>query len=186
MKIRLADIPNTGKSFDGRDFSFELDAEGINKRVNLTRVNVNSQTVPPPPYIFANPIKCSVNLSREGSTVFFKGTCESNYSTPCSRCSEDLERSLSFSLNQVLKPTRRESSSEKVDDVSFSYYEDKEIDCATVVEERLMLEIPYVVRCEFEDPKDCPNAEVARKYMAQEEKKVDERFAVLKDLKLVQ
>ncbi len=186
MKVRLMDIPNTGESFEGRDFNFELDVESINTRVNLTRENVDSQSVPPPPYVFASPIDCAVNLSREGSTVFFKGECKAKYSTPCSRCSEDLERPLLFSMEQVLKPEGRDSRREKVDDVSFGYYEDKEIDCASILEERLMLEVPYVVHCEPEDPGDCLNSDVVKKYMDKGEKEVDERFAVLKNLKLLQ
>ena len=142
MKIRVTDIPAEGLQVD-----FELESESLNARSVADRENHDGrEELLPPEYVFAQGAKAQVKLSLEGRTVVVSGRASAGYTTPCARCAEPASKKIDVPVNIVLKPfpTRDE---DRVEDVQLGFYDGKEIDCDQVVEEFLMLSLPYTVLC---------------------------------------
>jgi len=178
MIIKISDIP-----VEGRDVSFSLQCDLLNKRINSVGEVYDKKSIKPPEYVFSDPPLAEVSLQRQGSTVVMQGVAKGQYSSPCSRCASNVETPMSTKFRIVLKPRPKDEAELEEEDIEFGYYTDKEINCAEVVEEIVVLELPYAVYC-TEVGKECEVVEVSEDDSAQEEAFVDERFAVLKNIKL--
>lgn len=141
MLIRISDIPASG-----RDVNFELDLDSLNGRVSAAQ-GLEGETTAPPCVFFA-PVRASLRLTLEGSTVFIDGLVAGRYLTVCSRCAEETEQEISTKVVMVLKPKSQRGPVEASDeDLNFGFYEDKVVDCAPIAEELLILAIPYAQTC---------------------------------------
>lgn len=139
MIIRIADIPP-----GGRDLAFEIETTALNGRAMSVR------DAPSKSYScrFDSPASVKLHLELEGSVVSLKGLARAWYSTPCARCIEDTQQSLEVNINLLAKPVAsRAAPGEQDEDLQIGYYDGKEIDCSPIVEEYLMLGIPFCVLC---------------------------------------
>lgn len=142
MKIRIADIPP-----EGRELDFELDTRVLNERVGAVRAR-DTDSIPPPSYIFHSPTTASLTLTLEGATVTVKGEASGSFTTVCARCAEDTTKDVQVGVDIVLKPRPQRGPIEAEDeDISFGYYDEQEVDCSDVVEEFLVLALPFTVSC---------------------------------------
>ena len=188
MRIRIADIPA-----EGRELEFTVPQESLNKRVAESNVNSRNSAVSPPAYTFGPEAEAQLHLEREGSTVVVKGRALGRYSTQCSRCAEDTSCDLAVEVDILLKPRPNGGPLGSADeDLNFGYYDDKEVDCAAVIEEFLVLSVPYSVLCDEQcaglcsscgvnlnnDSCSCAEAEM------EPSEGLDERFAALRALKI--
>jgi uncharacterized protein len=134
MILKLDEIPP-----EGRNVSFELDKATFNERLSLTKSLVDTST-----QLLVAP---TANILAEISniTVVLKGKAKLSAESICSRCSETAEINLETKVSMVLKPKR--SKEDEVEDLDLGFYEGKEIDLAPIVEENLILNLPYKVLC---------------------------------------
>lgn len=181
MKINIKDIPSFGK-----DVHFDLEVTSLNQRLASGNSKISSVV----PYVFLNPVLVSLHLNVEGSTVFINGTAEGVFQTLCSRCCEETQQEIKVSINMVLKPLGIRGVNPALDeDVNYGFYDGKEVDCSSFVDEHFILALPYVVLCQEGCKGLCPkcgmNLNVA-KCECEESSKGDEGFSVLKGLKLLQ
>ncbi len=144
MKINIHDIPP-----EGREVIFELDDFRLNGRVHSFRDTARENSVSPPEYIFKGPNPVRIRLSLEGVTVFIEGSAAGRYISQCSRCAEEAEMSLVVPLKMILKPKSDRGPEGALDeDMHFGFYSGTEIDCSEIVEEFMILALPYTVFCE--------------------------------------
>lgn len=180
MLINIRDIPQGGKNLE-----LKLCQEKLNQRTNQARNQGNKKAVLPPEYLFTKNVTSEVFITLEVKTVIIKGSFKANFQTPCSRCAEDLETELSKKIEMVLKPTQ-EKDEDKSEDVGFGFYDGEEFDVAEIVEEQLMLSLPYAVSCSKNELESCEKAMKNLQYLKNQDVKDDDTnpFSVLKELKI--
>ena len=185
MIIRISDIP-----VEGRDLAFDLNESALNERAQAAQHHgtKDKPAVDEPAYYFQPKPRAALHLDLEGSQVFLSGQIEASYRTSCSRCAEETTKSLSLPISMVLKPhAPGRRALDEDEDVSLSYYEGDEIDCGVIVEEHIILALPYTVLCSEECKGLCPqcgvNLNTATCSCKQPEFR-DERFKVLERLKI--
>jgi uncharacterized metal-binding protein YceD (DUF177 family) len=182
MIITVTDIP-----VEGKEVEFGLDVVSLNQRINTIADVAEKGVVPPPEYRFADPPKVELKIELQGSTVMIKGRASGTFFAACSRCAEDLETSLSTSIYVALKPRRGDMGSiEEAEDVNFGYYIGNEINCADLVEEQLIIQLPQTVTCSAKSIEECPLAGARIKACLQNEIEggTDERMALFRSLKV--
>ncbi len=152
MNVKIPHIPP-----EGLPLEFALDVVGLNARVDQVRkVGDEASRKLQPGYVFQeNPIVAAV-LTLEGSTVFVNGDAKSEYETVCSRCAEPTKKHLTANFSVVLKPLSQQTDDDECEDVNVGYYENNEVDCASVVEEFLVLALPFTVLCDERCKGLCP------------------------------
>ena len=88
----------------------------------------------------------------------------------------------------MLKPSKnRDLSDAEEGDINFSFYSDDEVDCASVVEEVLVLALPYTALCSDDCKGLCAQCGCnlnTSKCKCEPPKIKDERFAALEQIKL--
>ena len=174
MIVKVVDIPP-----EGLEIEFPLDESVINQRISASES---------PDYRFLPNAHVKVRLNAEGSTVTVQGKGVCRYVTSCSRCAEETEKDLDVNVHMILKPRPERGPVEAQDeDLHFGFYDEKEINTGSIVEEFIVLSIPYTVLCQPDclglcpscgknlntGPCTCPPKEAG-----------DERMAVLRGLKL--
>ncbi len=182
MIIRITDIPP-----EGRELEFTLDCQALNARTALA----HETRLEAPEYKFIDAPRAQLALSLEGTTVQVKGQASSTYQTPCARCIEPTEKALETPIDLIIKPaSERSRAGEEVEDLQLSFYDGKEINLAPIIEEALILSLPYTVICKTDCRGLCPkcgtnlNLGICDCKEEAEEKPVDPRWAKLKELKL--
>ena len=201
MKLRLRDIPREGKelrveviseSLNERlkggqvlsYFSDESPSERSKRRGQLGSAEGSAQSVE-----FINDAIADLKAELEASTVLLTGFISFEFKTPCSRCAEATEQSLSFKLQLVLKkaaPTL-EPSNEQDEDLGLAFYTNEEVNLSEIVEEHVMLNIPSYILCSEECQGLCQQCGCNLNNTScrcEQSEPGDERFAVLKNLKL--
>jgi uncharacterized protein len=183
MIIKITDIPP-----EGRKVIFALDESCLNERVDLAQRSADSQSIQPPSYVFSPPTSVVLELFLEGSTVVVNGEAHAQYFSLCARCAEDTEKTLNVPVNIILKPRpTRGPDAAQDEDINFGYYDDQEVDCDSVVEEILVLALPYTVLCKDDCRGLCPSCGVnlnVEKCSCVSSSSGDLRFAVLRGLKI--
>jgi len=106
-----------------------------------------------PKHIFFEPIQVEVKLNSDGSTVDMQGSVSGSYQTLCGRCAEEAKSNFEFPVFMVLKPRKGSTDG---DDTSFSLYDGEVIDCSEVIEELVVLGVPYVSFCSEDCKGLCP------------------------------
>ncbi len=143
MKIRITDIPP-----GGLEQEFELDLGALNTRVAGLSEGKKRREISGPEYVFSEPPKAKLFVEQEGGTVFLRGECSGEFRTVCSRCAEEVVKELDVPIEMVLKPaSQRGVVGANDEDLEIGFYTNDEIDCGSVVEEFVMLGVPYSVVC---------------------------------------
>lgn len=175
MKIRITDITPEGKAVE-----FDLDPQAINARLKGSAIET-------PEYQFVPPLKANLRLELEVGGVMLKGKSSAHFKTVCARCAEEAEQELNVPVQMVLKPkTGREQEDVDMEDVQFGTYDGKEVDCSAVVEEALILALPYSVLCRADCKGLCPQcgANLNQGACKCAPGVKDERFKALEQLKV--
>ena len=185
MRIKVTDI-----TAEGRDLSFDLENESLNSRIAAARDQSPVGASTSQSYSFEGSTHSELRLTLEGSTVVIKGMASGKYVSLCSRCVESCETSLLTDVQMLLKPRQPGGPEGSQDeDLQFGFYEDGEVDCGSIVEECIILALPLTVICS-EDCKglcaQCGGNLNQTTCSCAEDSPGDERFAVLKGLKVVQ
>lgn len=131
--INIDEIPPEGK-----ELSFELDSDAFNERLSLSSGLVGQPTV------VKAPPKTELKLEVRGVTVLLNGRAHLLAEGVCSRCSEAAEIRLNPSVTMVLKPKK---SDDEVEDLNLGFYQGKEINLAPIIEEQLILGLPFKILC---------------------------------------
>ena len=131
--INIDEIPPEGK-----DVSFEIETDGFNERLSLNKGLVGRPTV------LKAPPQANLKLEVRGVTVLVNGKASLLAEGVCSRCSEATEIRLSPSVSMVLKPKKND---DEIEDLNLGFYEGKEIDLGPIIEEQLILGLPFKVLC---------------------------------------
>ncbi|MCC6954869.1 MAG: DUF177 domain-containing protein [Deltaproteobacteria bacterium] len=183
MKIRIRDIPP-----EGRTLEWSLDLDSLQRRLVPESEGGPARKLVMPEYVFSAPPPATVQLELEGSTVMIDGTVSAQFRTNCVRCLEPTNASIQSPVKMVLKShSERSRPDEEVEDVQLGFYDGKEVDCAPIVEESLVLTLPLNVVCSESCRGLCPtcgsnlNEGACRCAPA---KDGDERFSVLRGLKI--
>lgn len=187
MKIKIKDIPA-----EGREVEFQTSCDSLNERVNAGAAHRGKKSACSPEYLFRQAPTAELRLDVHGRSVSVRGNATARYEVACSRCAEPIERDLSAEVDIILKP--RDLSGKTIDefeDLGFGFHDGQEVDCADIVEEHLILQLPYTVSCSAESVEQCERAQAALKYYSSEESGPeneesggDERFAIFKTLKV--
>lgn len=184
MKIRTTDIPA-----EGRELSFEVDTLSLNERVAASCLH-DPESIQPPTYVFLAPTRANLSLHLEGATVVVSGHAESRFVTQCSRCAEDTTKELSLPVDIVLKPrTARGPLGAHDEDLHFGFYDGQEVDCSDIVEEFLILALPFSVSCSDECRGLCPKCGVnlnVESCQCKPDKPEDSGLGILRGLKISQ
>lgn len=138
MTVRLEIVNIDEIPPDGKELSFELDSDAFNERLSL-----NSGLIGRPPLVKAPP-KAELKLEIRGVTVLLNGRASLLAEGVCSRCSEAAEVKLNPTVTMVLKPKK---SDDEVEDLNLGFYQGKEINLAPIIEEQLILGLPFKILC---------------------------------------
>jgi len=183
MIIKIADIPP-----GGRELHFDLEPQKLNDRVDAARMyQLESGSVPPPPYLFQAQPQSQVKIELEGSAVIVKGFASGQYLSACARCAEETAKKLKVSLDIILKPHTERAKESEVEDLGFGYYDGEQIDCAALAEEYLILGLPFTVYCKDDCRGLCSQCGVnlnSDTCQCAKEGPGDERFAIFRQLKI--
>ncbi len=147
MKVRIAEIPP-----EGLDLEFDLDVEALNQRLAPVSEKGTKLCLDSADTQFVEPVRASLKLTLEGTTVFLHGRASGNYSANCARCAETTIHETSVRVDVLLKPapTRlvKSGMAEEEGNLDFGYYDGQEIECVLFPEELLVASIPYVILCQ--------------------------------------
>ena len=144
MILRLDEIPPEGKKLE-----FELELEKFN-----ARLSGDKDLVGPAPVVNVAP-KAELLAEISGVTVFLKGRGAFEAESLCSRCSEIATVKIDTPISMVLKPKGK--SEDDVEDLALGFYQGKEFEVNPIVEEQLILSLPYKILCKDECLGLCPS-----------------------------
>lgn len=147
-RIRITDIPS-----EGLKTNFVLDPSTVSKRANDPSDAMESGDLGLPRYNFLAPLKVELELSLESGTIYLKGTMPFTFTTSCVNCLNEAKYSDTLDLQLILKKKGGEDEDE---DIGFGYYTGEDIDCVPVVEDHLMIKLPYSVSCAPDCKGLCP------------------------------
>lgn len=175
MIIRIEDIPTEGK-----EEQFDLDRDLLSARLSGEgKLKQNT-------YLCSNTPKAEVKIQANGRTVLLDGWGHGEFIGSCARCAEDAPVSLDIPIAMVLKP-HGERIEDEVEDLQLSYYEGKEVNLNPIVEEQLILALPFAVLCRPDCRGLCSRCGANLNNgpcKCSPEASGDERFQPLKGLKL--
>ena len=181
MLIHTKNIPPEGKQLE-----FLLDSSHLHQRVAEVTESLEPGAVPPPDYQFAGGLPVSLFLTIEGTTVTVRGEVRASYQTICGRCASEVAVEATVPVAMFLKPRPREEGCDD-EDIAYGFYDDNEVDCAVLAEECVILSLPANPLCREDCRGICPecgeNLNTAS-CGCRREPEGDERFAVLRNLKL--
>lgn len=131
----------------------------------------------------------ALNVVAFGDQVRVNGTLTLTGTRPCDRCGNDMQVELVEPVELYYVPggSRDESPSRelKADELDIGFYDGGAIDLAAVVEEHFALSMPSRLACDAPGTRVADGASCgASEPDAENEKRVDPRFAVLAGLKL--
>ncbi|MDD5711815.1 MAG: DUF177 domain-containing protein [Smithellaceae bacterium] len=137
--------------------------------------------------ISAAEITCRLQRVRE--TVYVEGEIKAELSAACGRCLEEIKLPLAGSFRYTLIPAPKEYAEESelsAEDMDSLYYEEEAVDLDPIIVEQVILQIPMKILCREDCKGLCPQcgANLNKGKCSCPEKPVDERLAVLKNLKL--
>ena len=131
----------------------------------------------------------SCHVYRTGETVFIAGKIDSVVETVCCRCLETVRLPVCFDFRYTLMPVReniRDKVELRTEDLDFGFYQGEVVDLSPLVYEQIMLQIPMRVLCSEACRGLCPQcgANLNTGDCDCPKERGDERFAVLKNLKI--
>ena len=139
--------------------------------------------------VCARDVEVTCRFRRVREDVFLEGTVDTVLELACCRCLEtaSLPVGVSFRYTFVPAPERQEQEIElSGDELEYGYYGEDMIDLEPVVFEQIALQIPMRVLCDENCRGLCPRcgANLNQEACRCTEKEIDERFAILKNLKI--
>lgn len=140
MKVRIHDIPQ-----EGLELAFDLDKSSLNTRASLSnrkhgKVEESIE--------FIDEASVNLKLEIQGTTVLMTGVAGGKYLAVCSRCAEESTFKLPVKVNLIVKPkSGRDIAGAEDEDVNVSFYSGTELDCSQLVEDLLILALPYCNLC---------------------------------------
>jgi len=138
MRLRAADIPS-----DGLELEFCIGHGELNDRVRPSEEGTGS-----PFFCFEEDPRATLKVYGDGATVIVNGNANIIIRSDCARCSELARREMSVPLQLVLKPfSSKLSLQEQVEDVSVDYYKGEDIDLAELLQDFILLALPYRMFC---------------------------------------
>jgi uncharacterized protein len=128
-------------------------------------------------------------VKRIGETVYLEGQLDTAVSLECSRCLEETCLPVACRFNYIFSPSGGPHQDEQelsADDMDFIYYEDESIDLEPIVYEQIVMQIPIKALCRDSCQGLCPHCGINlnQEQCRCRERQVDERFAILKKLKV--
>ena len=135
-------------------------------------------------------VKVFVYLRKVGREIFLKGDIKTIIELECSRCLEPYEFPVNDHFELTLEPYSEyltdEETELKKDELDIEFYKEDIIDLTELVREQILLAIPMIPLCSEECKGLCnvcgTNLNIDN--CSCEKKRIDPRFAVLKDLKI--
>ncbi|MCX7816331.1 MAG: DUF177 domain-containing protein [Syntrophales bacterium] len=177
MKINVNRIPD-----EGLHLNFFKDREWLSQQLPSNDPLPFSSTV----------VQVTCTLKRARRNVIVDGLISTSLIMACSRCLEAVTFPVECYFRYVITPYHQivihseelELSSE---DLDVTYYDGETIDLETLIYEQLILEAPMRVLCRDDCQGICPTCGKNRNIepCSCSKEKVDERFAILKKLKVV-
>lgn len=187
MIVRVPDLPH-----EGLIVNFDLDPESLITRLDGASMDTSDAAVKPPAHSFSKQLPVYLKLSSDGRTVDMKGVFKGTYRTLCSRCAGEANESLEIPINIIVKPR---SGPDDEEDVGFALYDGEDLDCCKVVEDIVILNIPFLSLCSEECQGLCSQCGknlnlgncqcVVEPDMDNSDKKTNKPFEKLKDFKIL-
>ncbi len=180
-RIRVSDIPH-----EGLRTTFDLDPVAVSRRANEPSDALEGGTFGLPRYNFIPPLSVTVELSVESGNVYVKGQVPFSFSTSCVNCLGEAIYKDTLEIELILKKQGKEFEDE---DIGFGQYSGEDIEFTDLVEDHLMIKLPYSVNCSPSCKGLCPkcgknlNIELCN-CVSEEVGNTLNPFAKLKDLKL--
>jgi len=170
MIIKLEDIPP-----EGRTVEFDLEPGTIAERLSADTNHKGAELKP-----IANP-SAKFSLTASGKTVVVQGKAKGSFEGSCARCTERAIASLDIPVQMILKPLK------DIEDVQLSSYDGREINLGPILEEQLLLSLPFVLYCSPNCKGLCPKCGTNLNNSScdcKDEENSENKFQLLKGLKL--
>lgn len=163
MKIVIADIPEEGIEVDFHE-----------------NVSIDSENP-------AAPVSVRLSVTKTDSEVGIAGTVRAEIGLFCSRCLNGFRRSMELPVDVVYHPAGepgREQHELHDDEMDMGFYQGDEIDLQELVREQILLNMQMKPLCDEQCRGICPacGADLNAGPCGCQQKKVDPRFSVLKQL----
>jgi len=139
MILRLGEIPH-----EGLNVEFKLDPDSPEAKSILA----------------AGPITAALRVDRIGSQLLVKGSVAGSVRLQCSRCLEDIFRSVAEEVLVELRPLSTERRGDDMelasDDLNVEYFDGDALDLGHLVEEQIRLSLPMKPLCSEKCQGLCP------------------------------
>lgn len=148
MRIPIDEITAAPKALD-----YDEDVEELNARL----------TSGPHDYRIPHALAVSVRYYRAGVDIFFQGAVKTTVEGTCARCAETYVFGLDAPMTVVLTPRSADPATTaelSAEDLSFGFYEGKEVDLTPLVYEHALLALPTRPLCRDECRGLCPRCGV--------------------------
>lgn len=139
MIVRVPDIPQ-----EGLELAFDLDPAKLTDRLDGDSLDTEDSAIKAPAHNFAEPLPVKVKLHSDGKTVDMHGSIKGAYSTLCSRCAGEAREVIDISVNLIVKPRKNKNDEE---DIGYALYDGEELDCNSVLEDLVVLDMPIASLC---------------------------------------
>ena len=174
--IEIGDISNKGLEFDW------------NKEISWLQKQFSKDKITE--FEFKEPLFSNFRITKSNWNIFIKGRFKTKINLYCSRCLEKVLYSINLTVDKVLVPYEHEEYKEekelKQEDLEKDYYLQK-IDLFEIIKEQILLNIPYKTQCKKDCKGLCVQCGINLNHNQCDchiNKAIDQRFAILKNLKL--
>ena len=143
----------------------------------------------PQHYEFRKSPAAELSVSARGTSLTVRGRAEGKFWTECSRCAEPVELKADEAISRLLK-LRKDDDYDQEESEGISFYSGETVDLADLVEEELILALPFTAYCSADCKGICPGCGVnlndAECECSEEEaeESAGGGLAALKDLKI--
>jgi uncharacterized protein len=175
-KLKREDIPEEG-----------IEIQLVEEEARLKELLLQ---VPHVDFSFDKPVRANLMVNKSGKAILIRGRIETELLLQCSRCLGDFRFLLDSGCEVTLFPFEDEAFPQeeelKTEDLRTSYYYEDVIDLSAIVQEQILLDIPYKPLCQASCKGLCSTCgqDLNRKGCSCKDEIFDERFAPLKGLKI--
>ena len=98
------------------------------------------------------PVVCSISLKKPGVKILLTGTYSTSITGKCDICREATQKSFTGNLDLVLLPEsdREDLAGDhelSMEEIDIEYYKETELPLGDLVEDQILLDLPYSFRC---------------------------------------
>jgi uncharacterized protein len=137
LKYRVEDVPE-----EGRKEQFSMEEGWLNERLAAERERT---------FRFCGPIVVQLELSRLGRVIFLHSRIEARVEWICARCLEPFPLPLKSEYKVRLEPRPNHPLPEEVElsreDLETEFYDTEEVDVAPLVQDQILLTLPFKAVC---------------------------------------